>query len=890
VKNGFVIILVFFCIASSPAQQRTDVIRVDESFHHIPLSKVLKKIQSRYKVKIAYDNALIQNVMVDIVFAATPFDEAFDRLLKNTPLTFNRVDDNVIIFPRPPSMRTIQPKRFDFTLAGNILDEQTHETLPNAIVKVSGTNLVASTNKDGYFTIPHIPNDTSAVDISCVGYITQSIQLSGVENPTKFNARLKDDTKILDEVVVTDKYNQAIHIDEKVSKIAFNPRAVATLPSLGEQDISRTMQLLPGICATDESSSGMIIRGMHPGYNLVLLDGMTIYQQDHFFGAYSIINSDVVKDVQVSRGVFDPKYGGRVSGVVDITTKNGNAVKPAFNIKANFINAKASAEIPISKKISFFIAGRRSFTDFARSALYKNLFNIARASDDQIQPFPLDPTGRGQDNNHPSFYFYDANMKLTYKPTDRDIISFSLYQSRDHLRERASLNNDAAFISNKEISAWGNTGLSLRWGRQWNEKFYTTGRISYSSFFKHFRNERTSDTDSTQNTFGVVSKNSISDLTIAIDGEWSINKSLTAQIGVSTVRQQTTLDARDYFVDNNWGFHIDSTNVSEWQSTVLASVYAGINASITNQLNVSAGVRGNMYIYNLLGNKILLAEPRVTVNYKLNDHLNLKAAYGRSNQFINQFTFYGSNGFVSGVSDHFWLLAEKNSNVPVTSMNHAVLGATLRANSFVLDAEPYVKYSKGLVTYTDITRGTNIMYGIDLILQKTSGIHKGWIAYSLSKSEQSSDSIQRGKFYPSLLDQRHQLKVINMLTLGHWSLSSTYIYGSGKPYPSYNAQYLKNSNGDIEGYSLQYDYKNASRSPAYYRFDIAASYKMNFGKTNAEIGLSIFNLTNHKNIKTKKIDIDRLNEARKQNTELPVSWIDVKSMNITPSLFISISF
>jgi ferric enterobactin receptor len=895
VNRCFLIVLLFSSTVSL-AQQLNDEVRVNEIFHRVPLSKALKKIQSNYHIKIAYDNALIRNIIVDIVLSDVSLSESFERLLLHTPLDFNKVGDNVVIVPKPPVLNTTLPLRHDLKIAGKILDEHTAETLPNAIIKVSGTDLIASSNNDGYYAILHVPSDTATIDISCMGYITQSIHLSKIDNPLNLNVKLKDDTKILEEVIVTDEYNQSVQVEDIASKVAFNPRSLSNLPSLGEQDISRTMQLMPGVCATDESSSGMSIRGMHPSYNLVLLDGITIYQQDHFFGAYSIVNSDIIKDVRVSKGVFDAKYGGRVSGVVDITTKNGNSLRPAFNVKVNFINVKATAEIPLSKKISIFIAGRRSFTDVIQSNLYKNLFDVAMPSNDQIQIFPLSYAGiRSTKSESPSFYYYDINSKITFKPSERDIFSLSIYNSRDRLLTHDTLlvRNDTINVSghDSEFTTWGNTGVSLRWGRQWSEKFYSNARLSYSEFYKHFNYERIFKTDTTKDTYGFDSRNSIGDLSFAVDNEWLLHARYSIDFGVSGIHQKTNLAVYDFKLNQGYdledGINLtgdDSISVYQTANTFLATAYASFNAKIAGRLNVSLGGRLNYYLYYLMRQEYI--EPRVMLQYKVSNRLNLKVAYGRSNQFVNQLIYYGYNGSVSDVGT--WLLSKTDYDFPVTLMDQFTTGATYKYHGFVFDAEAYYKINKGIVIDTDVNEGNTIMYGLDLMAQKTTGIHKGWISYSLSKAMQSNPNIQDGKYFPSLQDQRHELKIVNMFMLGNWNLSSTLIYGSGKPYPTYKAYYQKDNNGNIKGYNLVFDYRNQSRVPSYFRLDIAAAYKLKFTeRADCEIGLSLFNVTDHRNVKTRKINIDELSRTK---TEIQPSYLDVKSMRFVPCLFLSISF
>jgi ferric enterobactin receptor len=888
-----VVTALLFCWIVLHAQSQSIEKRINEVFHLVPLPKALKTIQSKYDVNIAYDHSSVQNIIVDLVLTEVTISEGLERLLQGTPLTFSKVGENVIIVPRPPG-QPLPLEKTDIQLAGRILAEDTDETLPNAVIRISGTSLGTASNDDGYYTILHIPGDTATIDISYMGYITQSIRVKDIMDPLHFDVRLKSDTKILNEVVLTDEYNQAIQVEDRPGSIAFNPKSLASLPTLGEQDLSRTMQLMPGVSATNESSSGMTIRGMHSSNNLVQLDGMTIYQQDHFFGAISIINADIVKDVRVQKGMFDARYGGRVSGVIDMTTKNGNAVKPACNFSMNGLNLKATAEVPISEKLSLIVGGRRSFTDFIQTNLFESMFLVASESNDQIRLFKFD---EGMSQGEPVYYFYDVNAKLTYRPSTRDIVSLSLYHSKDKMLlddsfAQGSFGDGLFSLQHKELTKWGNYGASLRWGRQWNKRFYSNVRLSDSKFFRNYDYQQALSADSTHSAFRLKADNSINDLSFAIENEWLIHDKISLDFGFSSVFQETDtrfFSAFSYLIitPDETIDESDEEGESRIENSRLNGMYASLNAAFTDKLTLAGGVRVHHY-YNKAGK--FYPEPRVTLMYKARESLNLKAAYGRSNQFISQYLQYEENGSESAFNENFWILADPDEGYPVITTNHISAGATVKRKSMVYDGEIYYKDSDGIIIDGDLNSGSAISYGLDLIIQKTTGMHKGWVAYSLGRYTQSHPFIEDGESFPSLQDQRHEVKVVNMVMLGNWNLSSTLIFGSGKPYPKYDVKYSY-EDGLITGYDLILDYTNQSRLPAYFRLDLAGTYRIpTRGRLKCETGLSIFNVTNHENIKTRKIDQVALNEAIFTDTEIPPVYQDVVLLAFTPSFFIHFSF
>lgn len=886
---------IIICVScASQAQQSASEVRVNKSFRNTPVTKALKAIQKEYGVTFAYDNALVQNIIVSFDLKDLSITQSLERLLQGTALTFEQVGRHFVIVPKPRET-THHVERKNITISGKVIDAETGETLPQATIRVMNTNIATATNNDGYFSLLNIPNDSCMVEIMYIGYVTHQLRVKNINNPDQLMVGLQSDSRLLNEVVVLGEYNQAVHIEDLPGAFVFNPKSVANLPSLGEQDMSRTLQLLPGISATDESASGMTIRGSHSGFNLTLLDGITIYQQDHFFGAFSTINADIIKDVRVHKGMFDARYGGRASGVIDITTKNGNALKPSFNVKMNLMNLKASAEIPLAKRWLLFAAARRSFTDHIQNNLFTSLLNIASVSSDQIRRIGLETA-----TELPTYFFGDMNYKLTFRPTELDVVSLSFYNSRDKMDIYDSIYFDdgvQTFVDRREEKTrWGNDGVSLRWGRQWTERFYSNVRISASTFFRRFDVDIRSDikdaTDSLSTYYGLDINNNISDLSYAINNEWSLNNTLSIDFGFEGTRQRMYGRVSDsYSVSGSIPSdeEIENLDFTERSGSWLHSIYGSATFSPIERLSATLGTRVVHY-YNT--DNSMYFEPRASLLYKIRESIHLKAGYGQSNQFITQHFNYSEKGTLSGLSENYWILAQPgDARYPVIKSDHATAGTTLRKSQYVFDAEVYYKFSQGVIVDEDFNSATTKTYGLDVMIQKTSGIHTGWISYSLGRGTQTLPFILNGKSSPSWQDQRHELKLVNMLTLSRLTLSSTVLYGSGKPFPKYTVRYQRDQNGLINEAYPELDYSNTSRLPPYFSVNISGSYKIVFPKTRElELGLSIHNLTDHENIKTRRIDLSTFDEAILTNTELPATYKDITLLGFSPSLFLNFSF
>ena len=882
-------LIVLFLLSGSASAQG---IIVNENFADIELEDALKRIRKNYGIKIAYDNQLVEKIRVTKKIENAPLDEALQQLLDGTGLAHRSLNDKVIIIPKLTTPSNGLPVRKDISVTGVIKDEETGETLPNATVYVTGTMTGTTTNTDGFFTLMKIPSDTCSVTINYLGYVAQKIYLKDLKDLSKVFVSLRMDRKVLKEVVVTDQYESPLAVTEEVSKSAFDPKALTSLPSMGEHDIFRTLQLLPGVGGTNESSAGLVIRGSVPSQNLVLLDGFTIYHLDHFFGVFSAINADFIKDVQIFKGGFDAKYGGRVSGVVDITGKSGNSnyVKGTFGI--NLISTNATIEIPIGKKVSMLFSTRRAYSDIIQSNLYRNLFDIARNNDDQIKrPFE----NAKLDAIDPKFYFYDFNSKVTYRPSRKDNISLSIYGGKDNLYGNSadSLNDISRNISFKETldesTVWGNNGLSLRWGRQWTPRFYSNVKISGSNFFRNYDFKYDYRLDSTnfnrQGNIEFVQENRVDDSNLAIDHEWLVSKRVTLEFGVSAMEYKI-----HYKTASNGSVGDERDDKGN-----IGSLYTTAKIRLSEKLQASVGIRSNHHQIN----EEWYNEPRLALNYKINNQLSLKAAVGRYYQFVNLVQY--DDPYI-GIQN-FWAFSNKNG-VPIVESNHYIAGITYRLNGFLFDVEGYYKDVEGVVEFNPVPyfvrdsvydqglliNGRGRMSGIDFLIQKEVGIYKGWISYSWSKSLNSFPSIDNGTYYPSLQDQPHEVKLVNMLRLGRWDLSCTWIYGSGKPFPQYHITYFTDANGDVEDFVVTKDQTNYSRLPAYHRLDVSASYNFLIGKAFGQIGLSVFNVYDHENVKTRKLSIPFL-ERTLQTPDQPLpEYRDLQLIGFTPTFFLIVGF
>ena len=774
------------------------------------------------------------------------------------------------------------------TISGIVKDKESGETLPFANVFVKDTNIGTTTNADGFFTLFDIPSETSTIQVQYLGYKVETLVLTPEMVKGKITILLIPDNNQLDEVVVSnDSGQQIIKMNKSVSQISLSPKKLASIPNLGEKDIFRAIQLLPGVSGTNESSSGLYVRGGTPDQNLVLLDGFTVYHVDHFYGFFSAFNSGAVKDIQLFKGGFPAEYGGRISSVMDLTGKTGNSNKLSLSAGLSLVSANATVEIPIGEKANLLIAGRRSYTDILKSGLYNSIFDLYNDSNQTNGNNLPNFNGFQQNQTQPSFYFYDLNTKFSYKPSDKDIISVSVYNGEDNLdssrenqntfgsgTEERTINSDIEDLLN-----WGNWGSSVRWARQWSDKLYTNVVGAYSNYFS--QRKRINDisiqlADSTNtNKSGLVEDNNLKDFTLRIHNEYKINSKHSLEFG-----GQLTMNEVDY----NYSLNDSITVIDQKDKGLLKTAYLQDKWSPTERLNIVGGVRATHFDVT----DEIYYEPRLSVSYKVNDKVKFKGAWGKYYQFVNRIV----REDVTQGSRDFWLLANKE-NSPISFSQHFILGTSYEVDDWLFDVEFFEKEMTGLTEFslrfqsalgTDpndqlFFEGTGISRGVDFLIQKKVGKYTGWLGYTLSEVVHTFPDLNNNPFY-SLNDQRHEFKIVNVLKAGRWDLGATWVYGSGKPYTAPNGIYTITLLDGTETEYVSIGEKNGLRIDPYHRLDLSATYNFNISSGKGEMGLSVFNLYNKTNTWYNEFEV-----VDNQVTETNVNYI-----GFTPSLFLNVSF
>ncbi len=667
------------------------------------------------------------------------------------------------------------------------------------------------TNKFGFYSIPRIPVGSYRLVVRGVGYrlYQKNLRVSLTTSDIRLNVSVEQQDVAGPEVVVlgAQKINPLVTMKAVDLDVQFAKR----MPSLGgESDVFRTLQLLPGVKAVSELSSGLYIRGGSADQNLILLDGVTVYNPFHLGGFLSTFNSDAVQDIRLLKSGFPAEYGGRLSSVVDITMKEGTKERISGSAAVNLINSRLTLEGPISKDVTFMVSGRRMYLD-----LIMALANM---------------------RDSPKYYFYDLNAKTNVTFSESDRLFVSGYFGRDVFTPGTS-------GSDFDIS-WGNYTGNLRWMHIVSSSIFTnfSAIVTDYSFSAAIRNEGSSD-----EIFDAISR--IRDYTLRGEIQWSLAENHVAKAGSELTHHGFRVSAATHSVNLlNSG---DLTNIGSAD----LSAYAQDEWMIAPEISLNVGGR-SVYFDD---GKYLRFEPRISAAYHATDDLTISASAAQVHQFLHLL-----NRNDIAIPTDIWFPSNKTVG-PSTALQ-GTLGVeyALPGSEYALTSEVYYKDMRDLYEYKDnaefsfgvplesqLTSGKGNAYGWEIFAQKRLGVLTGWIGYTLAWTKEIFPDLNNGiPFYPRY-DRRHDVSIVAAYRLSEgWEVGATWMYATGQAYTMPTGLY------DFEGpfayandESIRADYslRNAYRLPPFHKLDLNFIRKFTWLGLPFEFSFSVYNVYNRMN-------------------------------------------
>ncbi|MDI6804553.1 MAG: TonB-dependent receptor [Bacteroidota bacterium] len=711
-----------------------------------------------------------------------------------------------------------------YTLSGIIKDAETGEALIGANILVKELKGVGSTtNAYGFYSLT-IPEGKYTIQISYIGFKPRTDTISLNRNKT-VNFVLNSESIVIGEVVVSgEKLNTNI-ISTEMSTNKLPVRELQSIPVLlGEKDILKTIQLLPGVKSAGEGNIGFFARGGRTDQNLIMLDEAPVYNASHLLGFMSVFNSDAIKDVKMMTGSIPAEYGGRLSSVLDLRMNDGNSKNFGFSGGIGLISSRLTVQGPIVKdEGSFIVSGRRTYAD---------LF-LKLSSDSIIK--------------QTSLYFYDINMKANYKFGEKDRVFLSGYFGRDN------------FVYPDVIGFnWGNSTATLRWNHLFGDQFFSNTSLIYSDY-------------SYTNIFGAKTdqfsiKSGIHDLNFKTDFQYFISSFSTMKFGVNSI-YHTFLPGT-----------ISAGSTSSVNSSTIDRKYALENAAyfsheyeVLPELKINYGLRfstfslmgpGEFYSYDEDGNTtstktyssgrfvktFIGLEPRVAANFLLDDMSSIKASYARNTQYLHLL----SNSTTTKPND-LWI--PSSNNIEPQRGNQFTLGyfRNFNENEYETSLEIYYKDMRNLIDYkndadlelnsrveSQLLFGRGWSYGAEFLVKKKFGKFTGWLGYTLARTAEQFTKINNGKSFPARQDRTHDISVVAMYNMSNrWNLSATWVYNTG------NAVTFPSGKYKIDGRIVpSYTERNGYRMSAYHRLDFSVIYNIS---ERSNLNLSVYNVYNQAN-------------------------------------------
>ena len=748
------------------------------------------------------------------------------------------------------------------TLSGYIRDGKSNESLISATVSIKELGIGTQTNPYGFYSIT-VPAGSYTVSYSYVGYGTLNVPMAMIDSKT-YNADLTGSSEIKEVVVTGERKDENVRGTE-MGTVTLGIDKIKTLPVLfGETDILKTLQLMPGVQSAGEGNSGFYVRGGGPDQNLILLDDAVVYNTGHLFGFFSVFNSDAIKSVTLIKGSMPANYGGRLSSVVDVSMKEGNAKEYHGEGGIGLIASRLTLEGPINKgKGSFMISGRRTYIDLL------------------IKPFTS-----GQFNGS-GYYFYDANLKANYKLGEKDRVYLSGYFGRDKFTFASASQSFKAKIP------WGNSTATLRYNHLFNNKVFINTTLVYNDYQFSFEGE--------QNDFAVKLSSGIHDWNAKSDLDWFTSGNHHIKAGLAYTFHT--------FIPNQISGHSDTTVFEPSNALIKYAHEAG--AYVLDEfdpfpwLKINAGLRYSWFAqigpytrkdFDALEHPIDSTsygpgsivksygglEPRLNLRFDLRHNSSIKASIVRTNQYIH---LVSNNG--TTLPTDIWVPSTYLVQPQKAWQYSLGYFKNFLNNELETSVEVYYKslanqieYREGYIPSSlrdpelDFVFGRGEAYGAEFFVNKTKGKFTGWVGYTLSWTYKYFDQLNQGDRFPAKYDRRHDLSVVASYEQSKkWTFSAVFVYGSG------NAITLPTNYYFVDDQLVaQYSKLNAYRIFPYHRLDLSAVLTPQHRKPRRWQGswaFSIYNVYSRQNpyflyVDTKKNDKGEYDVTVKQVSIFPI--------------------
>ena len=764
------------------------------------------------------------------------------------------------------------------TVSGVVTDAASGEVLIGATVYAPALGVGAATNAYGFYSLPLAaraasgPPDSVAVRVSYVGYRAQVLTVARGQD-VRLDVALGADQSLGEVVVEADDGTVARPEDTpQMGQVALTGRDVKGLPALlGEADVLKAIQLLPGVRGGAEGTAGIYVRGGSPDQTLILLDGTPVYNSSHLFGFLSTFNGDAVSRVELTKGAYPARFGGRLGSVLDVRLRDGNLERTAAQGQVGILSSRLLVEGPvIPGKASFLVSGRRTYADVVARPFIDSANRKAEANGNAV----VDPRA----------YFYDLNAKLNWQPTERDRVYLSLYTGSDvfgfeskrgYQQCAGDVRSGCTGTGVEDVNGggldWGNVTGALRATRVLSPRTFAAVTLTasdYSFDVGVFTEEGRGGAD--PSVARVRYTSGIRDLGARADLDWAAGPGHTVRVGGGATVHRFTPGALSLTGEiAREGIAIDTLLGSSRTTGLDVVAYAEDEWRVSDRLQLGLGVHGA--VYTTAGYTYPSVEPRVSAAFQVRDRLAVKASAAVTQQPLHLLT----SGAGLGLPADLWVPAdsigpERGTQVAVGLAGSSVSGRT------TWTVEGYWRDMRGLVAYREgaafttpfddwqdlVVTGDGTSRGVEVFVQHRADRLTAWLGYTLAKTDRQFDALNRGQRFPFRYDRRHDVSAVALYNLsGRFDVSAAFVYGTGDAVTLPEARvergvYRRGTpeewlrDDGFRGYGSPetvYGPRNGFRMPAYARLDLSATWHVKRGPRPHSLALNVYNATNRKN-------------------------------------------
>ena len=739
------------------------------------------------------------------------------------------------------------------TISGYVMDAASKETLIGATIVDKNSGKGCATNSYGFYTLTLNPGQVD-LQISYVGYTQQNKTLDLKEN-LSLNFALETNTT-LEEVVVEGTRATVSARSPQMSVVELPVQQIKSIPTLfGEADVLKAIQLLPGVQNGSEGSAGMYVRGGGPDENLLLLDGVPVYNVNHMMGFFSVFNPDALKNVTLYKGSFPAHFGGRLSSVVDIRMKEGDMQQYHGNVSVGLISSKLNLEGPIVKdKLSFNLSFRRTYSDL----LMKPALWIAKSQLEEVNKLKA------------GYYFYDFNGKLNWKISDKDRLYLSFYSGDDAIylgiKNKDYAYNDVQYQNYLNMDwKWGNKVATLRWNHVMSQQLFMDASVNYTQYRHNLGMDITEENIyqyeqqniSVKDGFNMAYKSGINDLAAKVDFDYTPLPNHEIRFGGNYTYHMFRPEVQAMKIIAGNETELDTTAGSPKVFAHETALYAEDNMTLGDIFRVNAGVHYSTFTVE--GKTYQSVQPRLSTSVMLASNLSLKAGYAYMTQYVHLL----SNSSLSLPTD---LWVPVTANIVPMNAHQVSLGAFYEMpRLFDISVEGYYKSMDNLLEYKDgtsffgsserwdekVCMGKGWSYGVELLVQRSFGKTTGWVGYTWAHAKRQFDRegmvLNQGKVFPAKYDRRHDFSItVQHKFSDRFDLSGTWVFSSGNC-GTLGTQIYEGLPNDWGIPSINALERNNFRLGSYHRLDVG----MNFHKQKKHgirtWNISVYNAYNHNN-------------------------------------------